>query len=198
MEKVTLVLASNNPKKINEIRELLPQFQIKSLKDIGCNTDIPETADTFEGNAFLKAKYVFENYGLPCFADDSGLVIDALDGAPGIYSARYAGPKKNDQDNMDKVLKNLTNVKNRNCYFTTVICFYDGGTPNYFEGRIHGEITHQKIGDKGFGYDPIFIPNNSSLTFAQLDSEEKNKKSHRGIAIQKFTAFITKKTESEG
>lgn len=186
MKKV-LVIASNNEKKIGEVKSLLPDFEIKSLKDIGCDVDIPETADTFEGNAFLKAKYVYDHYRLSCFSDDSGLVVNALDGAPGIFSARYAGEDKDDDKNMDKVLLNLEGSGDRSAYFTTVICFYDGTSPKYFEGRIKGVITERKIGDNGFGYDPIFLPEGSSKTFAQLTNSEKNANSHRGLAVKKFS-----------
>lgn len=186
MEDKVLVIASNNQKKINEIKSLLPQYEIKSLKDIGCFVDIPETADTFEGNALLKAKYVFENYQLPCFSDDSGLVIKSLGGAPGVYSARYAGEDKDDDKNMDKVLENLNNKADRAAYFTTVICYYDGNTANYYDGKIDGVITTEKVGDNGFGYDPIFTPEGSDKTFAQLSNEEKNANSHRAVAVRKF------------
>jgi XTP/dITP diphosphohydrolase len=188
MKKV-LVIASNNQKKIKEIKNLLPDFEIKSLTDIGCSVDIPETAETFEGNALLKAKYVFDNYQLPCFSDDSGLAIAALGGAPGIYSARYAGEDKDDDNNMSKVLKKLKDIQDRSAYFITVICYYDG-VPNYFEGRINGEITEQKIGEHGFGYDPIFVPENETKTFAQLTDLEKNKNSHRASAVRGFAKFI--------
>ena len=188
--KKVLVVASNNQKKINEIRSVLCDFEIKSLKDIGCDVDIPETANSFEGNAFLKAKYVFDNYNIPCFSDDSGLVVSSLNDEPGIYSARYAGEEKNDDDNMDKVLKNLEGVEDRSAYFTTVICFYDGAQTNYFEGRINGLITKEKIGDNGFGYDPIFMPQGLQKTFAELTSEEKNTSSHRALAVRKFASFI--------
>jgi len=186
MKKV-LVIASNNQKKINEVKSLLPHFDIKSLKDIGCDVDIPETADSFEGNAFLKAKYVYDHYQLSCFSDDSGLVVNSLGGAPGIYSARYAGEDKDDDKNMDKVLLDLEGLEDRSAYFTTVICFYDGTIPKYFEGRITGVITEDKRGDNGFGYDPVFLPDGISKTFAQLTSSEKNANSHRALAIRKFS-----------
>lgn len=182
-----LVIASNNQKKINEVKSLLRDFEIRSLKDIGCDADIPETADSFEGNALLKAQYVYDHYNLPCFSDDSGLVVNALEGAPGIYSARYAGEEKDDDKNMDKVLQNLLNESDRSAYFTTVICFYDGVSSMFFEGRVNGEITKQKIGNNGFGYDPIFVAEGSDKTFAQLTNSEKNKNSHRAVAVRKFS-----------
>jgi XTP/dITP diphosphohydrolase len=187
MAKSVLVIASNNQKKINEVKTLLPNFEIKSLKDIGCDFDIPETADTFEGNALLKAKYVYDHYNIPCFSDDSGLVINALDGDPGVLSARYAGQSRDDDMNMDKVLLNLENSTDRSAYFITVICLYDGGLPKYFEGKINGEITRDKIGNNGFGYDPIFRPEGSAKTFAELSNSEKNENSHRGAAVRKFS-----------
>jgi len=190
MSKSVLVIASNNQKKINEVKALLPDFEIKSLKDIGCDVDIPETADTFEGNAFLKAKYVYDHYDVSCFSDDSGLVVNALNGGPGVLSARYAGEDKDDDKNMDKVLLNLENSSDRSAYFITVICLYDGTSPKYFEGRINGQITKDKIGGNGFGYDPIFRPEGSVKTFAELSNSEKNDNSHRGAAVRKFSEEI--------
>lgn len=187
MSKQVLVIASNNQKKIDEVKSLLVDFEIKSLKDIGCDVDIPETADSFEGNALLKAQYVYDYYNLPCFSDDSGLVVNALNGAPGIYSARYAGEEKDDDKNMDKLLLNLVDESDRSAYFTTVICFYDGVSPLFFEGRINGVITKEKIGNNGFGYDPIFSPEGSERTFAQFTSVEKNQNSHRAVAVRKFS-----------
>ncbi|MFT6747933.1 MAG: XTP/dITP diphosphohydrolase [Glaciecola sp.] len=185
-----LVIASNNQKKIEEVKSLLSGFEIKSLKDIDCDVDIPETAETFKGNALLKAKYVYDNYQLPCFSDDSGLVVSALGGAPGIYSARYAGEDKDDDKNMDKVLSSLNGINDRSAYFITVICYYDGNEAKYFEGIIKGEITTQKTGDNGFGYDPIFLPEGSAKTFAQLTNAEKNSNSHRALAVGGFAEYI--------
>lgn len=186
----TLVFASNNAKKLKEIRAILSGYEIKSLKELGCEEDIPETAITFQGNAFLKAEYVFNKYGLPCFADDSGLVVEALNGEPGVYSARYAaaenGGEKSDEKNMDKLLQKLGENPHRNAYFISVICYYDGKQTQYFEGKIPGTITQEKMGEGGFGYDPIFIPNGSALTFAEMPDEEKNKNSHRSIALKKL------------
>lgn len=186
----TLLLASNNSKKIGEIKKLLPNYIVKSLAEIGCTEDIPETASTFKGNALLKAQYLVKKYNLPCFSDDSGLVVEALNGEPGIYSARYAGAAKDDDLNMDKLLKNLDGIENRKAYFTTVICFQDGTEIHYFEGQIHGTIGHQKRGNQGFGYDPIFIPNGSQKTFAELSDQEKNANSHRSKAVAKFVEFL--------
>lgn len=191
MSKKVLVIASNNQKKIAEIKFLLPDYHIKSLTDIGCHVDIPETADSFEGNALIKAKYVFDHHQLPCFSDDSGLVVKSLSGAPGIYSARYAGEQKNEQENMNKVLDNLKGTKDRSAYFITVICFYDG-TPQYFEGRVNGFITDSRRGTNGFGYDPIFELGTSGKTFAELSEQEKSTNSHRALAVKKFSQTLTK------
>lgn len=189
-----LVFASNNKNKIKEIQQLIPNtFQIVSLEDIGCDVDIPETADTIEGNAILKANYVSQNYGYPCFADDSGLEIDALNGEPGVYSARYAGSQRNDNDNMDKVLQQLENEINRKANFKTVICLNLNGAQHLFTGIINGEIIKEKLGSQGFGYDPIFKAENSTKTFAQLSLEEKAGISHRGIAVKQLVAFLSKK-----
>jgi XTP/dITP diphosphohydrolase len=186
-----LVFASNNQNKIKEIQKLLPEsIQILSLEDIGCFIDIPETADTIEGNAILKANYVTENYGYPCFADDSGLEIDALNGEPGVYSARYAGPQRNDHDNMDKVLQQLEEQTNRKANFKTVICLNLNGEQHLFTGTINGEIIKEKLGDNGFGYDPIFQAEGHTKTFAQLTLEEKSGISHRGIAVKQLVALL--------
>lgn len=188
-----LVFASNNKNKIREIQQLVPDtFQILSLEDIGCDVDIPETADTIEGNAILKANYVTQTYGYPCFADDSGLEIDALNGEPGVYSARYAGPQRNDIDNMDKVLRKLEDKTNRKANFKTVICLNINGEQQLFTGIINGVIINDKRGNQGFGYDPIFQPNDSTKTFAQLTLEEKSGISHRSIAVKQLIAFLNK------
>ena len=192
----TLVFASNNAKKIKEVQELLPQYNIKGLTDIGCLEDIPETAETFEGNAFLKASYVFDKYGFPCFADDSGLVVNSLNGEPGIYSARYAADENNgvksDEKNIQKVLRNLKGKTDTTAYFITLICYYDGKNTHYFDGKIDGEITHELRGDNGFGYDPIFVPFGYEKTFAELTSDEKNANSHRSIAVKKLATFLAR------
>lgn len=182
-----LVFASNNLNKIKEIQQLLPgNISLLSLKDIGCFEDIPETAETIEGNALLKARYIKDKYGYDCFADDTGLEIDALQGAPGVYSARYAGNHKNTEDNIIKVLQELSNKNNRKAQFKTVIALIIKNQEYCFEGIINGKITTVKKGNNGFGYDPIFIPDNQDHTFAELSMEEKSKISHRGIAVQKL------------
>jgi XTP/dITP diphosphohydrolase len=188
-----LVFASNNKNKIKEIQQLLPAtIQVLSLEDIGCFIDIPETADTIEGNAILKANYVTENYGYSCFADDSGLEVDALNGAPGVYSARYAGPQRNDHDNINKVLRQLEDQTNRKANFKTVICLNLNGRQHLFTGTINGQIITDKLGDNGFGYDPIFRAEGHTKTFAQLTLEEKAGISHRGIAVKQLVAFLNK------
>lgn len=182
-----LVFASNNLNKIKEIQQLLPgNISLLSLKDIGCFEEIPETAETIEGNALLKARYIKDKYGYNCFADDTGLEIDALQGAPGVYSARYAGNHKNTEDNIIKVLQELSNKNNRKAQFKTVIALIIKNQEYCFEGVINGKITTVKKGNNGFGYDPIFIPDNQDHTFAELSMEEKSKISHRGIAVQKL------------
>jgi XTP/dITP diphosphohydrolase len=188
-----LVFASNNKHKIQEIQALVPtDFQILSLEDIGCTEEIPETADTIEGNAILKANYVTNNYGYPCFADDTGLEVEVLNGAPGVYSARYAGEQKSAEDNMNKLLHELGNITNRKAQFKTVICLNINGTQQLFTGIISGKIIHEKIGLNGFGYDPIFVADGSNKTFAELSLQEKASTSHRGIAVAQLLAFLTK------
>ncbi len=189
-----LVFASNNKNKIQEIQALVPSdFQILSLEDIGCHEEIPETADTIEGNAILKANYVTSNYGYDCFADDTGLEVDALNGAPGVYSARYAGEQKDANDNMDKLLQELKDNSNRNANFKTVIALNLNGKQNLFTGIINGKIIEEKMGTNGFGYDPIFIAEGHQKTFAQLTLEEKALISHRGIAVAQLIEFLSKK-----
>ncbi|PKP15745.1 MAG: non-canonical purine NTP pyrophosphatase [Bacteroidetes bacterium HGW-Bacteroidetes-23] len=188
-----LVFASNNPNKIKEIQLLLPkEITILSLEEIGCFEDIPETAPTIEGNAIQKANYVTEKYGYSCFADDTGLEVEALNGEPGVYSARYAGEQKNADDNINKLLSNLADKENRNAQFKTVICLNLDGNQHLFEGIIKGEIINEKRGSEGFGYDPIFIPNGYSKTFAEMPISEKSKISHRGLAVEKLVGFLTK------
>ena len=186
-----LVFASNNKNKIKEIQLLLPDsIQILSLEDIGCTEDIPETADTIEGNAILKANYVTQKYGYDCFADDSGLEVDALNGEPGVLSARYAGEPKNDENNIDKLLANLKDVKNKKANFKTIICLNLKGEQHLFTGIINGQIIEKRIGNNGFGYDPIFVADGYQKTFAELSLEEKAKISHRGIAVKKLIDFL--------
>ncbi len=186
-----LVFASNNKNKIKEIQLLVPaSIQILSLEDIGCTEEIPETADTIEGNAILKANYVTEKYGYACFADDSGLEVDALNGEPGVFSARYAGEPKNDAHNIDKLLANLKEIENKKANFKTVICLNIKGMQHLFTGIIKGQIIDQRIGSNGFGYDPIFVADGYQKTFAELTLEEKSNISHRGIAVKKLIHFI--------
>ncbi len=186
-----LVFASNNLNKIAEIQALVPKsIEILSLKDIGCTEDIPETADTIEGNAILKANYVTEKYGFNCFADDSGLEIEYLNGAPGVYSARFAGEQKNDKDNIQKVLTELNGVENRKAQFKTVIALNLNGQQNLFTGIIEGAITEIEKGVNGFGYDPIFQPNDYEITFAEMNQAEKSAISHRGLAVKQLLNYI--------
>lgn len=186
-----LVFASNNKNKIKEIQLLVPsEIQILSLEDIGCLEEIPETADTIEGNAILKANYVTQKYNYNCFADDTGLEVDALNGEPGVYSARYAGEQKDANENMDKLLDNLKDKSNRSAQFKTVIALNIDGIQKLFTGIIKGTIIDQKIGTNGFGYDPIFIADGYSKTFAELSIEEKSKISHRGLAVKKLVDFL--------
>ena len=188
-----LVFASNNKNKIKEIQALVSDtIQIISLEDIGCTEDIPETAETIEGNAILKANYITSNYGYDCFADDTGLEVEALNGAPGVYSARYAGEQKDANDNMDKLLQELKDKSNRNANFKTVIALNLNGKQNLFTGIINGKIIEEKMGTNGFGYDPIFIAEGHQKTFAQLTLEEKAHISHRGIAVAQLIAFLLK------
>ena len=190
-----LVFASNNKNKIQEIQALVPSvIQIVSLEEIGCTEDIPETADTIEGNAILKANYVTEKYGYDCFADDTGLEVEALNGAPGVYSARYAGEQKDANDNMDKLLDELKDKSNRKANFKTVIALNLNGKQNLFTGIINGKIIEEKIGTNGFGYDPIFVAEGFDKTFAELTMEEKSTISHRGIAVKELILFLQKQT----
>ncbi|WMQ64207.1 non-canonical purine NTP diphosphatase [Imtechella halotolerans] len=186
-----LVFATHNQHKLEEVQAIMPSgITLVSLNDINCHDDIPETATTFHGNAELKANYVYKQYQLDCFADDSGLEVIALDGAPGVYSARYAKDAKNGEDNIDLLLKNLEGVEQREAQFITVIALQLNGKIHYFEGIIKGEITTKKRGINGFGYDPVFQPLGYDQTFAELPPEIKNRISHRAIAIDKLLAFL--------
>ena len=188
-----LVFASNNANKIKEIQILLPNtIQVISLSDIGCYEEIPETAATIEGNAILKANYVTQKYGYNCFADDTGLEVETLNGEPGVYSARYAGEQKNPDDNMDKLLGNLEGKSNRNAQFKTVIALNLNGKQHLFTGIIKGTIINDKLGNQGFGYDPIFQPEGYQHTFAQLSLQEKATISHRGLATKQLLDFLKK------
>jgi len=186
-----LVFASNNKNKIREVQSMLADsITILSLEDIGCFEDIPETADTIEGNAILKANYVTENYGYDCFADDSGLEVDALNGAPGVHSARYAGEQKNDRDNIVKLLAALENVANRKANFKTVIALNLNGEQHLFTGIADGEIIFEPKGTQGFGYDPVFRPVGFDATFAEISLDEKSLISHRGKAVWQLIYFL--------
>lgn len=190
--KTKLVFATNNAHKLDEMRAILgDKIELLSLKDIQCDVDIPETADTLEGNAAIKAEYVYTNYGLDCFADDTGLEVEALNGAPGVYSARYAGGEGHDSEaNMRKLLHELTGAENRKARFRTAICLIKGGEKHLFEGIVNGVITEQKQGASGFGYDPVFMPEGYRETFAEMGEEEKNKISHRARAVQQLCAYL--------
>ncbi|MGV3696860.1 non-canonical purine NTP diphosphatase [Flavobacterium sp.] len=189
-----LVFASNNKNKIKEIQLLLPKaIEVLSLEDIGCFEDIPETADTIEGNAVLKADYVTKNYGYDCFADDTGLEVKALNGEPGVYSARYAGERRDSNDNMDKLLSNLEGKSDRTAQFKTVIALNLNGKQTLFTGIIKGRIITQKIGSNGFGYDPVFVADGYNRTFAELSIEEKSGISHRGLAVKQLVDFLVEK-----
>lgn len=191
-----IVFATNNKHKLEEISRLLEgKHEIVSLSSIGCYDDIPEDQDTLEGNALQKARYIKEHYGLDCFADDTGLEIEALDYRPGVYSARYAGPAKDSLANMNKVLSEMQHHPNRKARFRTVIALILEGKEYLFEGRVDGNILTEKHGDAGFGYDPIFQPEGFEVSFAEMPMDEKNKISHRGKATQKLAEFLRMKNE---
>lgn len=187
-----ICVATNNPHKLEEIRDILgPQANIVSLAEIGCFEELPETQPTLEGNSLQKAEFVFQNYKVPCFADDTGLEVEALNGEPGVYSARYAGEHKSSEDNINLLLKKLNNISNRNARFRTVITlvgFQD--EPITFEGIVNGTLISEKRGTTGFGYDPVFIPNGYNRTFSEMTLQEKSTLSHRAIAIKKMEAFL--------
>ncbi len=186
-----LIFASGNENKVAEVEyKLGGVIKLKSLNAIGCNEEIPETGSTLEENARLKARYVWETYNVDCFADDTGLEVESLDGAPGVFSARYAGPQKNPADNMALLLSELKGKSNRRARFRTVICLIQGGREQLFEGIVYGEIIESARGSEGFGYDPIFVPEGCSKTFAEMTMEEKNTMSHRGRAIASLAVFL--------
>lgn len=188
-----LVFATNNAHKLDEVRNILGDtFEILGMAQIGCHDDIEETADTFAGNALIKARYIKGKYGYDCFADDSGLEIEALGGAPGVYSARFAGEGHNSEKNMDKVLSLMQGKSNRNARFCTVVALVTGEGEYTFEGEIKGEILDERRGKGGFGYDPIFRPENETLTFADLGDDSKNAISHRARAVKKLAEFLLK------
>lgn len=188
-----LVFATNNRHKLEEVRAILGnKIEILSLNDIDCHDDIPETADTLEGNALIKARYIHEKFGVDCFADDTGLEVEALNGEPGVYSARYAGEDCNPEANMYKLLQNLTGENNRNAQFRTVIALIINGEEKLFNGIVKGTISREKMGNAGFGYDPIFIPEGFSESFAQMTSEMKNSISHRYRATEELSNYFKK------
>ena len=194
MEKRTIVFATNNAHKLGELRGIAgEEWNVVSLAEIGCHDDIPETAETLEGNALIKARWVKERYGYDCFADDTGLIVDALDGAPGVYSARYAGPGHDSVANMKLLLERMAGKDNRNAHFSTVIALVMDGEEHIFEGRVDGTIAREPSGCGGFGYDPVFVPENSGLTFSEMTAEEKNAISHRGRATRKLMEFLARK-----
>ena len=192
MMKRKLVFATNNAHKLEEVAAILgDQVELLSLNDIGCQADIPETAETLEGNALLKSSYIYKNYHLDCFADDTGLEVEALNGAPGVYSARYAGGEGHDaQANMLKLLHELDGKENRKAQFRTAISLILDGKEYFFEGVIKGEIIKEKRGDSGFGYDPVFMPEGYDRTFAELGNDIKKQISHRALAVQKLCEFL--------
>ncbi len=184
-----IVFATNNAHKLQEIRQIVgDKLEILSLADIGCHEDIPETADTLAGNAELKARYVKEHYGYDCFADDTGLIVDALNGAPGVYSARYAGPGHDSVANTRLLLKNLEGVEDRSARFVTVICLIGGDEARFFEGKVEGVITREPA---GCGYDPVFLPAEADVTFAEMPAEAKNAISHRGRATAALLDYLS-------
>lgn len=192
--KKKFVFATNNAHKLEEVSNILGnKIELLSLKDIGCHDEIPETADTLEGNALQKARYIFERYHTDCFADDTGLEVEALNGAPGVYSARYAGDAHDSEKNMRKLLEELKGIENRKAQFRTVFALIIDGKEHLFEGIIKGQIISVRKGNSGFGYDPVFIPDGYTQTFAEMGNAEKNKISHRAIATQKLCNFLGRK-----
>ena len=186
-----LVFATNNLNKLKEVQSLIPEYiQLLSLKDIGCFEEVPETQLTIDGNAIQKAEYIQEHYGYDCFADDTGLEVEALNGAPGVFSARYAGEQRDANDNTQKLLKNLENTSNRSAQFKTVIALHLNGSLDTFTGICKGEITKIKHGQGGFGYDPIFKAEGCNKTFAEMSLEEKNAVGHRGKAVRLLVAYL--------
>ena len=187
-----ICFASNNPHKLEEIRDILGSaVDIASLEDVGCFEELPETQPTLEGNSLQKAEFVFNNFKVPCFADDTGLEVDALDGEPGVYSARYAGEQKNSDDNIDLLLRKLHSHSNRKARFRTVVTLVGFDKhPIAFEGIVDGRIIHERRGNSGFGYDPVFVPEGYDKTFAEMNLQEKSTLSHRSIAIRKLETYL--------
>ncbi len=192
-----LVFATNNRHKLDEVRAIVgDKVEVLSLNDIGCHDDIPETADTLQGNALIKARYIYEKFGVDCFADDTGLEVEALDGAPGVFSARYAGEECDSEANMQKLLQNLTGKSNRNAQFRTVIALIIKGEEKLFNGIVKGTITEEKRGDSGFGYDPVFVPEGFSESFAQMSGDMKNSISHRYRATLELSNYLKENYEA--
>ena len=186
-----LCFASNNEHKLAEVRQIVgDQYEVVSLQDIGCQEELAEDQDTLEGNSRQKAEYVWQQYGVSCFADDTGLEVAALDGAPGVYSARYAGPQRNSADNIALLLENLRGQPDRRAQFRTSITLFLNGQAHQFDGIVKGHIAQAPSGLTGFGYDPVFVPEGSELTFAQMPAAQKNSISHRGRAMQQLVAFL--------
>jgi XTP/dITP diphosphohydrolase len=186
-----LCFATNNKNKVAEVSRMLEgKYKLLTLEDIGCHEELAEDQNTLEGNSRQKAQYVWEKYNVNCFADDTGLEVDALGGAPGVYSARYAGPQRSDNDNIRQLLQNMEGQENRRARFRTSITLYLDGQEHQFEGIVNGHITTGWKGDKGFGYDPVFVPEGHDSTFAQMSPEEKNAISHRGEAIRRLVEFL--------
>jgi XTP/dITP diphosphohydrolase len=190
MQENRLCFATNNKGKLQEINALISDWTILSLQEIGCHEELPETHNTLEENSLEKADHVFKNYGVNCFADDTGLEVDALNGEPGVFSARWAGPGCTPLDNMNLLLKKMEGIQNRKARFRAVITLILNGKVHQFEGSVNGTITESPSGAKGFGYDPVFMPEGESITFAEMDMERKNKLSHRGKAVTKLIEFL--------
>ncbi len=191
MTQKEIVFATNNAHKLHEVATLLGEdYKVLGLKDIGCTEDIPETAETLEGNALIKAQYVFDKYGKNCFSDDTGLEVEALNNEPGVHSARYAGEDKDANANMNKLLEKLQDKENRKARFRTVIALIIDGRETLFNGEVRGQIIKEKRGGEGFGYDPIFMPEGYTQTFAELSLSEKNKISHRALAVQQLISYL--------
>jgi XTP/dITP diphosphohydrolase len=199
-----LVIATNNKHKVEEISKLAGKnIHLLTLKDIGCNDEIPEDQDTLEGNAYQKALFIYDKFGYDCFADDTGLEVDALNGEPGVYSARYSKDEapeipeeKRSEYNIIKLLRKLQNKDNRKAAFRTSICLVENGKALFFEGKVEGHIINERHGKMGFGYDPVFVPNGYSKTFAEMDLDEKNKISHRSLATNKLLKYLNENTKS--
>ncbi|MFY0653624.1 MAG: non-canonical purine NTP diphosphatase [Cyclobacteriaceae bacterium] len=186
-----IYFATHNLNKLKEVNAILNQYEVIGLNDLGITNEIPETGTTLDENAFLKANYLFENYKIDCFADDTGLEVVSLNGAPGVYSARYAGAQKDNTANIQLLLHNLNDTENRAARFRTVICLFLNGQQHTFEGIVNGHITRELSGSEGFGYDPVFIPEGYDITFAEMSLEEKNSISHRGRAIKKLSDYLS-------